>query len=185
VIDTFKELIANQYEAAFCMLASCVTRCPDANWDRPVGNLKFCQVAFHTLFFADVYLGRDLKSLREQSFHRDHAAVFADYEELEDREQQAVYGKSFIQAYLQHCRGKALQVIAAETADVLGSRPGFDWLKFSRAEVHVYNIRHIQHHAAQLSLRLRLDTGDGIPWVGAGWRADAVPGWPTVEAMPV
>jgi hypothetical protein len=40
----------------------------------------------------------------------------------------------------------------------------------SRAELYVYNLRHIQHHAAQLSLRLRLDHGVNIAWVGSGWR---------------
>ena len=170
MIDTYKELISNQFEAAFCMLASCVDRCPETNWNAPIANLKFCQVAFHALFFADVYLGPDLKSLREQPFHRDNATVFADYEELEDRVQQAAYEKPFIKAYLQHCREKGSQVVAAETAETLDRRPGFDWLTFSRAEVHVYNIRHIQHHAAQLSLRLRIDTGADIAWIGSGWR---------------
>jgi hypothetical protein len=49
---------------------------------------------------------------------------------------------------------------------------------FSRAELHVYNIRHIHHHAAQLSLRLRLDTGRGVDWVGSGWREAALTGRP-------
>jgi hypothetical protein len=58
----------------------------------------------------------------------------------------------------------------SETEESLREIVEFDWLSLERAELHVYNIRHIQHHAAQLSLRLRLDTGDGIPWVGSGWR---------------
>jgi DinB superfamily len=181
MLDVYKESITNQYEAVFCTLASCVERCPDANWQRAVGNLTFCQVAFHALFYADVYLGRDLKSLREQPFHRDHAAVFADYEELEDRAQRAVYDKRFITDYLRHCREKASSVIASETAETLHRRPGFDWLPFSRAEVHVYNIRHAQHHAAQLNLRLRLDSGDGVPWVGSGWRPDVADGGPGIQ----
>jgi len=45
-----------------------------------------------------------------------------------------------------------------------------------RAELHVYNIRRIQHHAAQLNLRLRLDTNVDIPWIGSG-RCD-----PTAES---
>ena len=40
----------------------------------------------------------------------------------------------------------------------------------SRAELYVYNTRHLQHHAAQLSLRLRLDAGVHTPWFGGGWR---------------
>ena len=33
----------------------------------------------------------------------------------------------------------------------------------------VYSIRHIQHHAAQLSLRIRLDHQIDTPWVRTGW----------------
>jgi DinB superfamily len=170
MLGAYKELIANQFEAAFCTLAACVDQCPEESWNRPVGNLKFCQVAFHALFFADLYLGKDLQSLRDQAFHRQYAQAFADYEELENRVQVAVYDKAFIKAYLRHCRDKAANVIAAETEQVLNSRPGFERLKFSRAELHFYNIRHVQHHAAQLSLRLRIDSGVEIPWVGSGWR---------------
>jgi len=176
MLDLFKDLIARQYEAALCMLAACVERCPDDRWNEPVANLKFCQAVFHALFYTDVYLGRTYDSLREQPFHREHAAVFADYEEREDRPPQRLYDKAFITAYLQHCRAKAARVIAEETAEVLESRPGFDWLPCPRAEVHLYNIRHVQHHAAQLSLRLRLDTGDGVPWVRSGWRRDVAEG---------
>lgn len=170
MIDIYKELISNQFEAAFCMLASCVDRCPETRWHAPVVNLKFCQVAFHTLFYADTYLGPNLESLRQQLFHRDNPSFFGDYEELEDHAPRAIYEKPAIKDYLNHCRRKASEVIASETTDSLRVRPGFDWLEFSRAEVHVYNIRHIHHHAAQLSLRLRIDTGEDIPWFGYGWR---------------
>lgn len=134
MIDIYKELISNQFEAACCMLATCVNTCPDVNWDKPVANLKFCQVAFHALFFADVYLGADLKSLRHQQFHREHAAVFADYEELEDRLPQAVYARPFIHEYLQHCRDKTARAIGAETHETLSRRPGFDWLDHFQSE---------------------------------------------------
>ena len=169
MINTYKELIANQFEAVFCMLGTCVDRCPDTNWHARVANLKFCQVAFHTLIFTDLYLGRDLESFRQQAFHRKNVAVFADYEELEDRVPQQVYDKSFVKAYLQHCRDKASRVITAETVETLNIRPDFERKDFPRAELHVNNIRHIHHHAAQLSLRLRLDTNEDIPWINSGW----------------
>ena len=170
MIDIYKELVSNQFEAAFCTLGACIDRCPDANWHAPVASLKFCQVAFHTLIFADLYLGRDTDELSQQAFHREHALVFADYEELEDRVQQQVYRKPFIGEYLQHCRDKASSGIAAETEESLNRTPGFKGRPYSRAELHVTNIRHIIHHAAQLSLRLRLDADVDIPWVASGWR---------------
>ena len=170
MIDTVKELLGNQFQGALCTLNACIARCPDAAWNAPVGNLKFCQVAFHVVFFADLYLGHDAKSVRDQAFHRAHGDFFRDYEELDDRPQQLLYDKPTMLAYVQHVREKAVKVIAAETQESLMVRPGFEWLKFSRAEAYVYNTRHLQHHAAQLSLRLRTDHRVEIPWIGTGWR---------------
>jgi hypothetical protein len=170
MVNTVRELLAHQYEAALCMLNRCIDLCPDAAWNAPVANLAFCQVAFHTLFFTDVYLGADEESVRDQPFHHDRPAFFRDYEELLPRRQQHLYDRPAIREYLDYCRQKAADVVAAETAESLTSGHGFPRRPPTRAELHVYNIRHIQHHAAQLSLRLRLDSGMDVPWVGWGWR---------------
>ena len=169
MLALYQSLIADQFAAALRMLGDAVAKCPDALWHEPVADWKFCQVAFHAVFYADVYLGSTLDSLQTQAFHREHAATFADYEDLQPLPPQATYEKPFIEKYLQHCRAKAMAVVPAETTDSLAHRPGFDWLDFSRAEVHVYNIRHIHHHAAQLSLHLRTKTGDGVAWQSSGW----------------
>jgi hypothetical protein len=169
MLDTCRALLTHQFEAALAMLSACVDRCPEGAWNSPVGNLAFCQVAFHTLFFADLYLGPDEPSLREQQFHRENAGFFRDYEELQDRRQQLLYDRAAIKRYVDHCRRKARDVIAAETDESLTATCGFPHRTFTRAELHVYNIRHIQHHAAQLSLRLRIDFHAAIPWIGSGW----------------
>ena len=170
MLDAFKELIANQFEAAFCTLNRCIDRCPETAWDAPVVNHKFCQVVFHTLFFADFYLGQNEESLRRQQFHLDNEQFFRDYEELQDRKPELLYDKPLIKTYLEHCRNKASEVIVAETTETLSGPSGFQRRAFSRAELHVYSIRHVQHHAAQLSLRLRIDANEAIPWFGSGWR---------------
>ncbi len=165
------ELLAHQFEVSHCTLHLAVARCPEANWEKAVGKLPFCQVAFHAIFFGDLYLqaGEGREALRGQEFHVEHAAEFGDYEELEDREPVRLYGKSFVMEYLQFVRGKARETVARESGEVLAGPSGFSWRKCSRAELHVYNIRHIQHHAAQLSLRLRIDAGVEIPWVSHEW----------------
>ncbi len=169
--DTLAELLAHQFDASLCTLHLAVSRCPDSSWRQPVAAWKFCQAAFHATFFADVYLqaSDDVDALRRQPFHVEHAAEFRDYEELQDREPVLLYEKPFVLGYLQDVRRKAQETIARESAEVLAGPSGFRRRKCSRAELHVYNIRHIQHHAAQLSLRLRLDAGIDIPWVGHGW----------------
>lgn len=169
MLETWRELITGQYAAALCMLDSCIDRCPESAWDEPVGNLKFCQAAFHVLFFTDFYLEETAATIRDQDFHRQNADFFGDYEELEWVEQKQVYDRSLIKAYLQHCRSKSARVVAEETEQTLIARCGFERREFSRAELHVCSIRHLQHHTAQLNLRLRILTGDGVPWVGSGW----------------
>ena len=171
MLDTVKELLAHQYEASLSMLHLAVDRCPDASWNEGVAKWKFCQAAFHVVFFADVYLqaGDDVDALKRQPFHVEHEADFRDYEELEDHPPVLLYEKAFLRSYLQHVRRKARETIASESAEVLAGPSGFRRRQCSRAELHVYNIRHIQHHAAQLSLRLRLDAGVDVPWVGHTW----------------
>ena len=174
MLDTLKRLLANQFDAALCTLNLCIERCPDDAWDARVANLKFCQAAFHTLFFADYYLGTEGEGandpFRGQPFHRENAAMFRDYEEFEPRAQVLLYDRPSIRKYVRHCRTKAAAAIAAETAESLAAPAAFAGRPFSRAELYVYNSRHVQHHAAQLSLRLRLDHGIDVRWVGSGWR---------------
>ena len=170
--NALKTLLANQFEAALCTLDRCIARCPDAAWNGPVANLRFCQAAFHTLFYADYYLGidDDKDAFRAQPFHRAHAAFFRDYEEFEDRAPALLYDRPTMREYAAHCRARAGRAIREETTESLAAPCAFARRAFSRAEVYVYNTRHVQHHAAQLSLRLRLDHGIDVPWVGSGWR---------------
>jgi hypothetical protein len=172
MLDTLKEILVHQYEASLCTLNIAISRCPDANWHERVANLRFCQAAFHTVFVADAYLqpSDDEEAFRRQPFHLEHQSHFRDYEEFKDRAQVNLYEKSFVLSYLAFVRQKAQQTLAAESAERLAGPSGFKWRKCSRGELHVYNIRHIQHHAAQLSLRLRLDLEVDVPWVGHAWK---------------
>ncbi|HZK83053.1 MAG TPA: DinB family protein [Humisphaera sp.] len=171
MLDTLKELLIHQYEASLSTLNLAIAGCSDESWNERVANLKFCQAAFHAVFFADVYLqpSDDVEALKRQAFHVDHRGDFRDYEEMEDRPQVLLYAKPFVQSYLQNVRHKAQATIELESAAVLAGPSGFRRRNCSRAELHVYNIRHIQHHAAQLSLRLRLDAEIDIPWVSRTW----------------
>ncbi len=173
MLNSIKEVLANQFHAALCTLSECIDRCPDAAWKSKIVNLEFNQAAFHTLIFTDYYLGDGDETFRRQPFHRENEGRFGDYEEFEDRVQVAVYERPFIRAYVTHCRAKLSATIAAETVESLSAMSVFPWLKLSRAEVYVYSTRHIQHHAAQLILRLRRDYQQDMPWFKSGWPATA------------
>ena len=137
MLDTYRQLVVNQYDAVLAALNFCIDRCPDELWEAEVGRQPFCQIVFHALFFGDVYLGFGEDGLREQPFHLAHADSFRDYEELEYRAPVLRYGRDFIKLYLAHCRAKAAATLAGETAEILAGPSGFDYRAFTRAELHI------------------------------------------------
>jgi hypothetical protein len=162
------EAIKNQMLAALATLRRSVEDCPGAEWDQSHGDAPFSQAAFHALFYLDYYLSADEAAFKAQPFHRDRPQVFGEYEELRDQMAERRYTRHEIGEYLEFCRQKI--------GDYCGNRPETSWLlpsgrwNMSFLELAVYNTRHLQHHAAQLGLRLQQLSGQAQPWVGSGWR---------------
>ena len=75
------------------------------------------------------------------------------------------YTKSEILTYWSICD----QMIddCVDALDLNSPECGFFWYKISKVEHQIVNIRHIQHHTAQLGDRLRKVADIGISWVGA------------------
>ena len=165
MIDLVKRTLAHQFEASLCMMNDCLVKCPAAHWDGKVAKYPFWQVAYHALCFVDLYL-----TVKHEAF------VFRDlhpqgWKEFDDEYPSRRFEPDEITRYLTICRTKAADTIAAETAESLAGPSGFAWLKFSRAELHVYNIRHLQHHTGQLAAYLRrVDATIDPRWVGSGWK---------------
>ena len=169
MLDNLKKIIANQFNAAMGTLHRCIVECPESMWHANVAINPFSQSAFHALFFADLYLGLNIHEQPEQAFHKQHQIVFNGYEQMQQVKPVKTYDREFILEYLQFCRDKADRVLESETSQDLMDASGFPWIESTRSEVHLYNIRHIQHHAAQLILRLRLDSDVDVPWFRSGW----------------
>jgi uncharacterized damage-inducible protein DinB len=169
MIDYLKQILIGQFEASLAMMKLCVEACPAEHWDGKIANSTFRQVAYHTLFCTDMYL-----SANEEAFSlRDLHARGGD-----ERGEVASPGLSQEEtlSYVIICREKMLESLAAETPASLAGSSGFSWRKdVSRGELHIYNIRHIQHHTGQLSAYLRRVKAAGeqpraLPWVATGWR---------------
>lgn len=168
--ELFKQSLVNQFHAALSMLRACLSRCPDEHWEANVGNFPFWHAAYHVLFYADLYLSPQLESFTPRSFHRENYQFFG---RLPEPPHETVvadqpYDKETLLEYAQHCCRKASEAVAAETAESLEGPSGFWWYKIPRAEFHLNNVRHIQHHAAQMSLHLRNSAGIDIGWFGSG-----------------
>jgi hypothetical protein len=53
--DTWKSIVWRQYGAAIDMLENAITACPDDLWGDRSRQPEFWYVAYHTLFFLDLY----------------------------------------------------------------------------------------------------------------------------------
>jgi hypothetical protein len=164
MIEYLRTILLGQFEACLCMLDRCVRKCPPGQWDDKVANGTFRQIAYHTLYHIDLYL-----SPNAETFERTRDRRWVGGERV-GTETCAGLTVDDTLSYLTFCRHKAVETLAAETPDSLQARAEFDWLSLSRGELHLYNIRHIQHHTGQLSGYLRRVTGSREDWwIDSGW----------------
>jgi DinB superfamily len=170
MIEVFRSALVSQFHAALAMLKSAVDQCPDEHWHGRVGTWPFSHVAYHTLFYTDFYLTKNEESYQRPSLHREEYPVFGGTKLPHDQEpiSDLSIPRGVILEYIEFCRQKVNERIAAETAETLAGPPGFPWYKIPRAEFLVNNVRHIQHHTAQMSLYLRRVAGIEVRWVGRG-----------------
>ena len=156
--DFWKNLIWRQFGAAIDMLENAIKACPDKVW----GDLSpqaFWYIAYHTIFFLDYYLSESEKGFTPPSpftlSELDPSGL------LPDR----VYTSAELLAYLNHGRNKCRAVIAGMTDARAHQDCGFERRNMSIAELLIYAMRHVQHHAAQLNLILRQTTNSAPNWV--------------------
>jgi uncharacterized damage-inducible protein DinB len=159
-MDTFtKEIIWGQFGAAIDMLENAMRACPDEVWYDRSRSPEFWYVAFHTLFFIDLYLSEtDAGFVPPPPFtldEMDPAGIMP----------ERPHTKEELFAYLAHGREKCRRTIADLTPDRGVQRCGFYWLELSVAELLLYNMRHVQHHAGQLNMMLRQTTDSAPRWV--------------------
>lgn len=170
MIDHLKSVLTGQFEASLAMLRSGLVTCPDNHWENKIAYGTIRWAAYHTLFIADLYLSKSFEDFKMLDLHEEGG---------DERGDVACKGLSREKtiAYVPHCLAKARESIAMETEASLQGPSGIPWYdKYTRLELHMVNIRHIQHHAAQIHAYLRREAfapeadRKVLPWVGKGWR---------------
>lgn len=168
MLNYVTSMLRGQFEAALCMMHQCLQACPPEHWDGKIANGTFRWVTYHTLFFVDLYLSPSEEAFTLRDLH------LRGGDEREPRLSPGLSKEETI-AYLEICRQKLIESLAPQTFESLKAPCGFAWRSFSRGEMYIYNLRHVQHHTGQLSAYLRkVDQASSnhkaLPWVGTGWR---------------
>src|SRR5262245_16632926 len=160
-----KDALWHQFGAAIDMLENAIRSCPDEIWSDRSRKPEYWYLVYHTLFWLDLYLHGS----------RERFAPPAPYtlDELDPAGvmPNRVYGKDEMLAYLDHGRARCRAAIDALTDERAARRHPFRW-EPTGLELLLYNMRHVQHHTAQLNLILRQ-------------RTDSAPGWVTQANVPL
>jgi len=160
----FRSIVWSQFGAAIDMLGNAVDHCPDALWGDRSKKPEYWYLVFHTLFWLDLYLSGPVEGFKPPAPYGleelDPAGV------LPDR----VYTKAEMKTYLGHCRAKCRSVVESLTDARAAERLQFGRGEGSFVELLLYNMRHVQHHTAQLNLILRQEIDSAPGWVARARR---------------
>jgi hypothetical protein len=168
--DALRMILKSQYHAALAMLKEAIERCPEAVWDDPSHRNRTWQIAYHALFFARYYAGRDEHVLDFWDGHRTDSQNPDGIAGPPDPESRLPlvpepYTKAEVLAAWAHCDAGVDAAVDALPLDAAAC--GFPWYPIPKLEHQLVNLRHIQHHAGQISERLRREADIGISWAGA------------------
>jgi hypothetical protein len=168
-----------QFGAAIDMLENALVACPPTLWtqrlwpgppspDFPPQFGEFWYIAFHVLVWTDLYLS----GVPEEEFAPPAPYPRGELDSLETLPDRP-YTREVVRAYLVSVRRKCESALVALTDERARQPIIYPWAKgqpISYLELQVYNLRHVQEHAAQLSLVLGQH---GIPDADLRWVARA------------
>src|SRR5258708_27050477 len=173
---TFRTMVWRQFGAAIDMLENALVVCPASLWNQslwsapsdhpqPPEDAAFWSITYHTLFWLDLYLTGSHEGFAPPAPFTlnalDPASVFP----------EQPYTKDELHGYLVHLRKKCQTTIAELSDEKAHQQVTFPWLggmTMSFLELQLFNMRHVQEHAAQLSLFLGQHgvPDEALDWVG-------------------
>jgi len=168
------DVLESQYKAALSMLRSALEKVPQEYWNSKEYNKPIWQLAFHTLYGTKMYLSSSPETfiLWENAIRG--AESLGGVNDWENPEEDGVIEGTHTPSEL----FDFIDDIVANLQQNISALPihepsGFEWYPVTRLELHLTNIRHIQHHAAQIIERLKYKNIHGFAW--------AIDGNPAVE----
>ena len=163
-----RSIVKRQYHAALTMFEQAVRSCPDDEWTSGAHRNAFWQVAYHTMVYTYWYLAGTGSEFLTWAGHQ-HETQYPDCIAGPPDPNSSLpllpkpYSKTQVLEFWSVC--DRLVDSAVDAMDFTSTESGFSWYHVSKLEHQLINIRHVQHHAAQLADRLRSAADLGVRWV--------------------
>lgn len=158
-------IVWNQFGASIDMLINVVSNCPNNFFEQ---NPRFYYIAFHSTIFLDYYLTIPPSNFVPLLAFTQKEEKDRPKESIDDLIPDKVYSKQEVVDYLIKSREKCRQLIDSLTEEKLserfkeGDEPND--MDYPILEILLYNMRHTQHHTAQLNMLLRQDIEKHMGW---------------------
>jgi hypothetical protein len=162
----WKNSVWQQFGAAIDMLDNALRACPEALWlvqlwDHPSESPEYSQfwyLAYHALFWLDLYLSGSVEGFSPPA---PYTLVELEPDGVPDRS----YTRDELQAYLAFARQKCHATIEALDDEKAHQVCCFGWGETDFFGLLLYNMRHVQEHAAQLNLFIGQNVSSAPGWV--------------------
>ena len=162
---TFRTLLWNQFGASIDMLIHAIANCPD---DYFLTNKRFFYIAYHSTVFLDYYSTIPPTDFSPVLPFTQLEADKRPKESIDDLIPDKIYTKKELVSYLQQSRAKCKSIIDrltdGNTTERFTEGDGSNDMDYPILEILLYNLRHTQHHTAQLNMLLRQDLDKHMEW---------------------
>ena len=153
------DAIVGQYRAALAMLRTAIETCPDDLWDAAVGRHAFWLIAYHAMFYTDLYLAGSEEGFELPEFARPDEQYFdkrpdPPHEPIEIGEP---YSREQLLAYHASCIDRLEATVPGETEADLAADVSLEWIPFS--PVRTAPLQHPPHSASRGSV----ESGTEVP----------------------
>jgi DinB superfamily len=157
------QMLWRQFGAAIDMLSDALRDCPDELWEKSLwedepdqwvaaGFSASWYLCYHTLSWLDLYL-----TGAEEGFAPPSPFDLVEMEAGEVLPR--TYTRAELLRYLEECRRRCQETISALSTEEAYRLCRLPWGELPFAELRLYNLRHVQEHAAQLRMFLGQQAG--------------------------
>jgi len=163
------EWVNLEFGAALEMLSNAIKNANDDVWNNTDDELRFWNIAYHVVFFCDIYLSDfdpEVENVEEQ--YR-LPAYLKDWKGAHnyDKIHEPAMPKEVLERFLEETRSKLRSRFAEGTVENQIGERATSWLKMSKGSVLLYNMRHIMQHVGHLNDILRKHNLPASRWMAS------------------
>jgi len=161
----FTDAIISQYKAALSMLRNVISRVPEDMWnsEEQADTNKSWRLLYHTIWSTQYYLNG--KAIDSAFWERAIPGAESLGGAWEDPQTIIpVKGTNSPEELLGFLEDIEANLEMNVKTLPLEQPSGFEWYPYSRFELHINNIRHIQHHTGEIIERLKNKGYSGFDW---------------------